>query len=136
MSCCLRELTRAQCLGRLRAHTVGRVAITSRALPMIVPVNYTLVGSAVVFRTEPDGMLARACRGSVVAFEIDELAADGAGGWSVLVVGVASLLDGTAAIRAAQSGLVSAAGPGRDQFVAVTIGQLSGREVLAAAAVG
>ena len=74
-------------------------------------------------------MLARACDNTVVAFEVDELCDDGQCGWSVLIVGVAELLTGSAAVRASQTGLVSAAGDGRDQFVAVAIGQLTGRVI-------
>lgn len=117
------------CLERLARASVGRVAVTAGALPAIVPVNYVLSGSNVVFRTERGGMLAHGCDGTVVAFEIDDVAADGQGGWSVLVVGVAHLLDGSDALRALETGLVSAAGDGRDQFVAITIGTLSGREI-------
>lgn len=120
-------LTWDECLDRLRIGTVGRVAVTHRALPAIVPVNYTLSGSRVLFRTEPGGMLARACAGTVVAFEVDDLEPDGRSGWSVLVVGTAELLEGSAAVRAAETGLVAAVGGGRDQFVAIAIGQLSGR---------
>jgi nitroimidazol reductase NimA-like FMN-containing flavoprotein (pyridoxamine 5'-phosphate oxidase superfamily) len=121
------SLTWDECLDRLRAGSIGRIAVTHRALPAIVPVNYVLSGSRVVFRTEPGGMLARACAGAVVAFEVDDLDSDGRSGWSVLVVGLAELLDGSAALRASETGLVSAVGDGRDQFVAITIGQLSGR---------
>jgi hypothetical protein len=88
-----------------------------------------LSDSRVLFRTEPGGMLARACAGSVVAFEVDDVAPDGRTGWSVLVVGVAELLEGSAAIRAAETGLVAAVGGGLDQFVAIAIGQLSGRVI-------
>lgn len=116
-----------ECLDRLRVGSIGRIAVTHRALPAIVPVNYVLSRSRVIFRTEPGGMLARACSGSVVAFEVDELDPSGRGGWSVLVVGQAELLEGSAAVRAAETGLVSAVGGGRDQFVAIAIGQLSGR---------
>lgn len=122
-------LTRDECLDRLRSASVGRIAVTHRALPAIVPVNYAMNGSRVLFRTERDGMLARACAGSVVAFEIDELDPAGHGGWSVLVVGMAELLEGSAAVRAAETGLFSAVGPGRDQFVAITVGQLTGRQI-------
>lgn len=122
-----RPLTWDGCLARLRSATIGRIAVTHRALPAIVPVNYVLSGSRVVFRTEPGGMLARACTDSVVAFEVDELESDGQSGWSVLAVGMAELLEGSAAVRAAETGLVAAVGGGRDQFVAITIGQLSGR---------
>jgi uncharacterized protein len=122
-------MSRERCVDRLRATAVGRVAVTNKALPAVVPVNYVLDGSSIVFRTEREGMLARACDGTVVAFEIDELSVDGRSGWSVLVVGVAELLTGSAALRAIETGLVSAAGDGRDQFVAITIGQLTGRVV-------
>jgi nitroimidazol reductase NimA-like FMN-containing flavoprotein (pyridoxamine 5'-phosphate oxidase superfamily) len=121
------SLTWDECLDRLRVGSIGRIAVTHRALPAIVPVNYVLSGSRVMFRTEPGGMLARACAGTVVAFEVDELDPEGRSGWSVLVVGQAELLDGSAALRAAESGLVAAVGSGRDQFVAISIGQLSGR---------
>lgn len=122
-----RPLTWDDCLDRLQSSTIGRIAVTNRALPAIVPVNYALSGSRVVFRTEPGGMLARACADTVVAFEVDELDPDGRSGWSVLAVGMAELLEGSAALRAAETGLVAAVGGGRDQFVAITIGQLSGR---------
>lgn len=125
----LQPLSREQCLDRLRMQSVGRIAITHQALPVIVPVNYTLLGSAVVFRTEPGGMLARGCQDSVVAFEVDDLARGGRSGWSVVVVGVAAPLSGSAAVRAVERGLVSAAGEGRDLFIAITIGQLTGRTV-------
>lgn len=123
------SLTWDECLDRLRIGSIGRIAVTHRALPAIVPVNYVLSGSRVVFRTEPRGMLARACAGTVVAFEVDELDPEGRSGWSVLVVGVADLLEGSAAVRAAETGLVAAAGGDRDQFVAIAIGQLTGRVI-------
>lgn len=127
MSGTLQPLAHEQCLDRLRDHSIGRIATTHQALPVIVPVNYTLLGNTVVFRTEPHGLLSRACQGSVVAFEVDELSRDGGGGWSVLVVGVAEPLDGSAALRAVESGLVSAAGEGRDLFIGIHVGQISGR---------
>jgi nitroimidazol reductase NimA-like FMN-containing flavoprotein (pyridoxamine 5'-phosphate oxidase superfamily) len=122
-------LTRDDCLERLEQSSVGRIAVTHRALPVIVPVNYALAGSRILFRTERDGMLAHACTGNVVAFEVDEVSTSGRSGWSVLVVGTATLLEGSAAVRAVESGLVAAAGGGRDQFVAISIGQLCGRVI-------
>jgi nitroimidazol reductase NimA-like FMN-containing flavoprotein (pyridoxamine 5'-phosphate oxidase superfamily) len=125
----LHALSREQCQVRLRAHSIGRIAITHQALPSIVPVNYVVMGGSVVFRTETDGMLARACQGNVVAFEVDDLAADGASGWSVMVVGVAEALTGSAALRAVEAGIVSAAGDGRDLFIGISVGQISGRAI-------
>jgi nitroimidazol reductase NimA-like FMN-containing flavoprotein (pyridoxamine 5'-phosphate oxidase superfamily) len=121
------SLTWEDCLDRLRVRSIGRIAVTHRALPAIVPVNYAMSGGRVLFRTEPGGMIARACAGNVVAFEVDDLDPSGQSGWSVLVVGMAELLEGSAAVRAAETGLVAAVGGGRDQFVAISIGQLSGR---------
>lgn len=126
----LRELTYDECLRRLDGGGVGRVAITEHALPAIVPVNFVKSGTSIVFRTEPGGMLAHGCDGAVVAFEIDEIEPDGTGGWSVLVVGTAHLLDGSDAVRAIEAGLASAVTPDRNQFVAVSLGQVSGREVV------
>lgn len=122
-------LSREDCIDRLTHRSIGRVAVTSRALPAIVPVNYCVSGSSVVFRTEPGGMLARACNNTVVAFEVDDIADDGRSGWSVLVVGVAELLEGSAALRAMETGLVSAAGDDLEQFVSITLAQVSGRVV-------
>lgn len=128
-------MSRDECLDRLRTHNVGRVSVTDEALPVIVPVNYTLDGSGIVFRTRPDGILARACHSNVVAFEIDDVADDGMAGWSVLVVGVADALDGSERMRAENRALVSAAGPDRDHFVKVTLGRITGREIAPATAV-
>ena len=126
----LRSLTYDECLSRLDAGGVGRVAITEHALPAIVPVNFVKSGASILFRTEPGGMLAHGCDGTVVAFEIDNVEPDGGAGWSVLVVGTAHLLDGSGAVRAVEAGLASAVASGRTQFVAISLGQVSGRELV------
>jgi nitroimidazol reductase NimA-like FMN-containing flavoprotein (pyridoxamine 5'-phosphate oxidase superfamily) len=123
-------LTHEQCLALLASSTVGRVAVTSRALPAVVPVNYMLGGNRVIFRTRRAGMLARACDDAVVGFQVVDLARDGQSGWSVLVVGVARLLEGSEDLRALELNLVSAVdGFGDDQFVGIALGQVSGRQV-------
>ncbi len=127
------RLTRTECMARLSAGRVGRVAVNAQAMPAVVPVNYTLAEDLVVFRTKTDGLLARACDGSVVAFEIDCLSDEGDQGWSVMVIGVATLLTGGAATRAQRLNLVSAMGEGRDQFVSISLGRVSGRRVGASA---
>ena len=73
------------------------------------------------------GRVAHACDGNVVAFEVDDVARDGSGGWSVLVVGVAGLLAGSEALRAFELNLASAIGDDRDQFVRIDIGRMTGR---------
>lgn len=126
-----RRLNRNECLDHLATRSVGRVAVTIHALPAIIPVNYGMLGDAVVFRTESDGPLARACANAVVAFEVDEVAPDGSGGWSVLVVGVADQLSPSAELRANRLALVSTGAGGRSEFVAITGAQITGRRIRA-----
>lgn len=118
-----------ECRDLLAAGRIGRVSVTYDALPVIAPVNYVVDGNSIVFRTRRDGMLASACNESVIAFEIDELAPDGSAGWSVNVVGVASLLGASEHLRALSLGLVSAAGDDREQFVRLRMGLVSGRRI-------
>ena len=88
----LHTLDRAECLGLLRTVTVGRIAFIESALPAIQPVNFTLNGNNVVIRTSGGGKLAAVVAGAVVAFEADEIDAITRSGWSVVVVGHASLV--------------------------------------------
>ena len=125
----LEALPDADCRRLLAAGKVGRVSVTSDALPVIAPVNYVLDGNTIVFRTRRDGMLARACQDAVIAFEIDELAPDGSGGWSVNIVGIATVLEPNEDVRALSLGLVSAAGTDRDAFIRLRLGLVSGRRI-------
>jgi nitroimidazol reductase NimA-like FMN-containing flavoprotein (pyridoxamine 5'-phosphate oxidase superfamily) len=134
MTATIRALTRDECLEHLRVGTIGRVAVTDHALPAIVPVNYAVVGNVIVFRTDPHGMLARGCDNAVVAFEVDHVQPDGLSGWSVLVVGVATQVHGSAELRAVEAGLVTAAGDRRDLFIEISTTKLTGRAVAAPAA--
>ena len=126
----LEVLSDAQCRAMLATTRVGRVAVTADALPVIAPVNYVIDGNSILFRTRPGGMLARACDDAVIAFGIDELAADGTRGWSVNVVGIASLLAPSEQLRALSLGFVSAAGDDCDQFVRLRIGVITGRRIV------
>ncbi len=101
-----------------------------RALPVILPVRYALMGETVVFRTAPGSKLAAAMRRSVVAFEADRCDPCGNWGWSVLVQGVASEVSDPA-LRAAARALLADAPPFLDvevaRVVAVEISFVSGR---------
>ena len=129
----LEALSDEDCRALLASGRIGRVAVTADALPVIAPVNYVADGNSIVFRTKRDGMLSRACDGAVIAFEIDDLAADGSGGWSVNVVGIASLVSESEHIRTLGLGLVSAAGDEREQFVRMRLGLIHGQRIAAAA---
>ena len=87
------ELPREKCEELLRASIVGRVGFTTADGPQIIPVNYTTVGDAVVFRTTPYSQLGRHAAGSPLAFEIDHIDYDDHKGWSVLATGVGELVE-------------------------------------------
>lgn len=86
----MEELSRAKCLELMATVPVGRIGVSVRALPVILPVNFALVGENIVFRTIPGTKLDAATANAVVAFEVDSYAPDGTFGWSVLVQGVSS----------------------------------------------
>jgi nitroimidazol reductase NimA-like FMN-containing flavoprotein (pyridoxamine 5'-phosphate oxidase superfamily) len=85
----LEVLDRDECLRLLDGATLGRVAVTSAALPTVLPVNFRLAGDRIVFRTGEGTKLAAATRNAVVAFEADDFDAERRTGWSVVVTGVA-----------------------------------------------
>jgi uncharacterized protein len=120
-----------ECLRLLASTTVGRVALTSKALPVILPVNYAVDGDTVVIRTRPGSLLASSReRGVVVAFEVDELDRVTCSGWSVLVTGtLREITDVGELARAEQLPLVPWIGGDRRHFVRITPGLLSGRRI-------
>ncbi len=127
----LRRLSDTACRAHLAGEAVGRIAVTQAALPLIVPVNYVMDEDTIFFRTRHDGAVARACDNAVIAFEIDALAADGTAGWSVNVVGVATLVPEHEVDQAWHDRLRTAAGPERNQFVRMRVGMVTGREIAA-----
>jgi hypothetical protein len=93
-------LDRQQCLALLRTASLGRVIYTHRAMPAVRPVRFAVVDDAVVFGVPPGSPLYAGARDAVVAFEVDEFAADSGAGWYVSLLG-----------RATESGAVDLACP-------------------------
>lgn len=95
----LEELTLDECLTRLRAGSVGRIAVVVDDFPIVVPVNYRLVESDgppwVAVRTRIGGVIHRG--DMPVAFEIDDIDPERREGWSVLVRGTLHAVDSDAA---------------------------------------
>ncbi len=83
-------LDRQQCLALLRTASLGRVIYTHRAMPAVRPVRFTVVDDAVVFAVPPGSPLYAGARDAVVAFEVDEIAADLGAGWYVSLLGRAT----------------------------------------------
>jgi uncharacterized protein len=93
------ELSRDKCVELLRGAIIGRVAFTVPEGPRIVPVNYTTVDDAIVFRTAPESLLGRYAA-SPLAFEIDHVDYSDHKGWSVVATGVGEVVDDIAGLAA------------------------------------
>ena len=88
-----RVLSYSECEALLRAGVAGRVALSTPTGPHILPVNYSVVGGAVIIRTTPSGLLGTYGRDATLAFEVDEFDYPNQRGWSVLVRGRSDVVD-------------------------------------------
>jgi uncharacterized protein len=127
-----RELERYECLRLLAEVPVGRIVYTRRALPAVLPVNFSLDGDgAVVLRTSAASELVRAIDGAVVAFEADDVDVARHSGWSVVVTGPATVVtDPAEHERLARTGPVSWLPAPREVFVRIEPELVTGRELV------
>jgi uncharacterized protein len=96
----LEVLDRDECLRLLASQPVGRVAVVVDASPMIFPVNYTLDGESIVFRSDAGSKVSGATSGFHMSFEIDSIDDVLHTAWSVVVNGVGrEVVDGTELAR-------------------------------------
>jgi uncharacterized protein len=68
------------------------VGVTIGALPVIVPVEYSYGDGVVTFGIDDDEKLQRAADGHVLAFEVDAYDAESGSGWTVHVLGRATVI--------------------------------------------
>ena len=87
------ELSYAKCRELLGGGIFGRVGVCTPDGPRILPVNYSLVSEAVVFRTSADGVVANHAWGSPIAFEVDHVDYATHRGWSVVATGPAQRVE-------------------------------------------
>ncbi|WP_245984318.1 helix-turn-helix domain-containing protein [Streptomyces tateyamensis] len=122
------KLEPEECRDRLGTHGVGRVALSTPAGPAVLPVNYTVLGGAIVYRTAPDTVTAAAA-GSEVAFEVDQVDEALRQGWSVLVVGRAERVTEPDAVQllTEQAAAEPWAGGKRDLWVRINPTRVTGR---------
>ncbi|KQT94215.1 hypothetical protein ASG49_04755 [Marmoricola sp. Leaf446] len=124
-------LPRQRCLELLSATTVGRIAFTGRDGPVLLPVNYRVVGDAVVLRTSRSGTLAQlAGADAEVVFEVDYHAPTSRSAWSVLVRGTARVVEDPHVLDAAEVSRGVSWVPGDHALVlAVPLDRVTGRSV-------
>lgn len=85
----LEVLSREEAMVLLSSVPIGRIVFTDRALPAILPVNFVVDDSTIIFRTGAGSKLSAATREAIVAFEADSFHEATETGWSVTVVGPA-----------------------------------------------
>ena len=124
-------LSRAECLSRLGATGLGRIAVVNGTEPAIFPVNYATYRGGILFRTAAGAKLAAAVRRAVLAFEIDGFDAVYHTGWSVLVVGPARVVDDPAELREVALLPLTRWAPasGRQAIVHLRARRISGRQI-------
>jgi uncharacterized protein len=81
------ELPYDDCEALLRAGVLGRIGLSRPTGPEIVPVNYVVVGNAVLVRTSPGSLLDQWADGAALVFEVDGVNYERWHGWSVMARG-------------------------------------------------
>jgi nitroimidazol reductase NimA-like FMN-containing flavoprotein (pyridoxamine 5'-phosphate oxidase superfamily) len=126
----LQTLTPAECYDLLSPGGVGRVVFTALDGPMVLPVNFAMVGQTVVLRTGVDTQLVAHldCRAGFEADRLDEALSQG---WSVMVTGRAVRVKKEEQVRRLEeeTDLQPWAGGARDVYVQILPLRISGRRI-------
>lgn len=127
----LTDLSVEECLGLIRTHVVGRIALRTPEGLRIFPVNYSVVGDDIYIRTLPYGSIANNAHQAEVAFEVDRVDEQRHSGWSVLAAGTARRLedpDEVKAVRGDQGPQPWADGQ-RNLYFKIECEQITGRRI-------
>jgi len=88
---CKRLLAMAATLER-----IGRIGVATDQAPVVVPVNFTVHDEEIHIRLGA-GFISQSADGSLVAFEVDQVDSVNGWAWSVLVRGLATVMDSAVA---------------------------------------
>ena len=116
-----------QCAELLASGGLGRLAVSSGALPAIYSVFFSVLDDHIVVRLSPAWAVAKEADSAVVAFSVDKADQD-AGGWTVMVQGVAEMVsDPLSVIRMRSLPLPSwSDNPDDDVFLSIAVTKLTG----------
>ena len=127
----LEELDPDECFRLLAAQHLGRVGLIVAGQPMVLPVNYALLGHTVVFRTARNSGFDRVVRGADVVFEIDHADPAYHSGWRVLgrgrAEGVEASIDLDALDHAVMRPWARRDEPG---WIAIPLAHVTGRRIV------
>ena len=122
----LEEIPPDECLRLAGSLPVGRVAVAVAAeAPLVVPVNHTLDGDTVVFRSGP-GTKLTALEQVPASFQIDFVDPFHRTGWSVLIRGTAHQVP---AYEVEHLPVVPWAGGERDHWIRLVPTSITGRRI-------
>lgn len=124
------KLTSIECRALIAKGGVGRVAFSAVHGPVVLPVNFTVIGGSIVLRTS-EGTLIEAHGDERAAFEVDHVDEALCQGWSVLIQGQAHRVLQPGELRHVRASMTSApwAGGERDVYVRIVPDQISGRRI-------
>jgi nitroimidazol reductase NimA-like FMN-containing flavoprotein (pyridoxamine 5'-phosphate oxidase superfamily) len=125
----LEVLGRDECLELLGSAALGRIGVSSAALPLVLPVNFCVDGGRIVVRTGASSTLEAATRNAVVSFEVDDIDPVFHAGWSVVVTGVARPITDELDLQRARRLPLAAWGGAGNHYVAITPDRVSGRRI-------
>jgi nitroimidazol reductase NimA-like FMN-containing flavoprotein (pyridoxamine 5'-phosphate oxidase superfamily) len=125
------DLPTPDCWNLLKSAEIARAAWNGPRGVAVVPVNYSIAEGALWFRTNPYSALARESGGELVAVEVDSLDPANRSGWSVVVRGVAELVEAQEAPEHLADLRIWPAGV-RNLFIRIEPVEVSGRRLLPA----
>lgn len=125
----LEILAREECLRLLAACRLGRLAVSSGALPIILPVNFLLDSDRILIRTSPGTKLDAAVANAVVAFEVDDFDVFSHTGWSVTITGLAREVTERTELSRAETLPIPHWAPADGHLIAISIDLISGRRI-------
>ena len=126
----LEHLSPDECIRLMASVPVGRIVYTRQALPAVELVNFALHDGDIVIKTDAGDKLAAATIGAVVAFEADNVDAEGHAGWSVTVVGKSRAVTDSDEIRDLEQIALTPWAPGkRDHYIRISPSIVHGRRI-------
>lgn len=126
----LEELSEDECWRLLARKSVGRLAVSVKNRPDIFPVNYRIDEETIIVKTAPGLKLAAATLGFGVAFEVDSIDEFNHSGWSIVVVGEATEIEGLEELLEVDRLLIEPWAKGqKNRYVRITPEHITGRRI-------
>jgi nitroimidazol reductase NimA-like FMN-containing flavoprotein (pyridoxamine 5'-phosphate oxidase superfamily) len=117
------------CFLRLESVPVGRIGFVSGDEVVMLPVKFAVDGQDVVFRTGAGSKLSTVEVGQYVGFEADSYDQATGTGWSVVVSGLAEIVEAAEVARLETLGLPSWPGPDGYTWVRIRPVTITGRSI-------